>query len=58
MIYDHIVVTGGKYYAAGENVPDEIMNGNDKTLLDESSEGEEILDAAPAKRGRPKKTQE
>ena len=28
MIYDHIVVTGGKYYAAGENVPDEILNGN------------------------------
>lgn len=58
MIYDHIVVTGGKYYAAGENVPDEILNGNGETLLDESNEEEEAIDAAPAKRGRPKKTQE
>lgn len=56
MKYDHIVVAYGKYYAAGEEVPD-------NAPLDESeeipfSDADIALETAPAKRGRPKKVTE
>lgn len=55
MKYDHVVVAYGKYYAAGEEVPENDMK-NVETV--EPDPNEEIGSTVqPQRRGRPKKTQ-
>lgn len=59
MKYDHIVVAYGKYYAAGEEVPEEnpvktIENAEELPFSDADIE----FETTPTKRGRPKKTAE
>lgn len=59
MIYDHLVKHNGKYYAAGEEVPE-----NEEPLFDSYASDENIVLEAGAvvtktesRRGRPKKTE-
>ena len=59
MIYDHLVKHNGKYYAAGEEVPE-----NEEFLFNSYMSNENIVletDAVATKtesrRGRPKKTE-
>lgn len=62
MIFDHIIVRNGKYYAAGEEVPDE---GFDLPFQDDVVSEElpftDVPEPEPTqetpKRGRPKKTE-
>lgn len=66
MKYDYIVKSGGVYYAAGENVPEEeSANVETRTKPDISEmDMEELpfsdtniqLETEPARRGRPRKT--
>ncbi len=53
MIFDHIVKFNGKYYAAGEEVPE---NEEPLPFADTGLEEEEIEEEKPAARkGRPRK---
>lgn len=56
MIYDHVVKHNGKYYAVGEDVPenDESILPDKNIAFDTNSVTEEKM---AAKRGRPKKSQ-
>lgn len=64
MKYDHIVVAYGKYYAAGEEVPDSdphnpsINYASNKEKEIQYSDEDIELETTPSKRGRPKKTSE
>lgn len=48
MVYDHMVKKGGKYYAAGENVPD----GQEV----KRQEGQQINEALPSPEKQPRYT--
>ena len=50
MKYDHSVKIDGKYYQAGEEVPEK--SGTSKEIVEENT----IIDDPVAKRGRPKKS--
>ena len=53
MIYDHLVKHNGKYYAAGEEIPE---NEEPLPFADTGLEEEEIEEEKPAARkGRPRK---
>lgn len=66
MKYDYIVKSGGVYYAAGEDVPEEeAANVETRTKADMSeidmeelpfSETDIQLESEPARRGRPRKS--
>lgn len=60
MIYDHIVKHNGKYYAAGENVPENVtpsLAENTENFWDSDSALETEVPSVTmgARRGRPKK---
>lgn len=63
MIYDHIVKSNGKYYAAGEEVPDfaeSLLNEDSMEVSDSDTVSEtdaEINEKPQNRRGRPKKTE-
>lgn len=60
MKYDHIVVAYGKYYAAGEEVPE--IDPRELRLEDDDlvagSADETVAEPATKRRGRPKSTQQ
>ena len=53
MKYDHIVVAYGKYYAAGEEVPE--SDPRDADIVFETDAVANGATASPTKRGRPSK---
>lgn len=63
MIYDHIVKFNGKYYNAGEEVPEKeesLSASDDLSLLEEDvtrNNGEALKTKTSGRRGRPKKSE-
>lgn len=51
MIYDHVVKMNGKYYQAGDEVPE-----FNQDTIDTSEFNSGINETEPVKRGRPKKS--
>lgn len=64
MKYDHVVKRNGKYYAAGEEVPDKNDTPQNTPVNDDSakelpfSDVDIEMETSPIKRGRPKKSTE
>ncbi len=54
MKYDHPVKSGGRYYAAGEDVP-ELKYVEEKKPTEEFADAEIEFETSSIKRGRPKK---
>lgn len=59
MIYDHLVKYNGKYYAAGEEVPENEEPFFDSYASDENIvlETGAVVTKTESRRGRPKKTE-
>ena len=63
MIYDHIVKFNGKYYNAGEEVPEKeesLSSSDDLSLLEEDvtrNNGAALKTKTSGRRGRPKKSE-
>lgn len=64
MIYDHIVKFNGKYYNAGEEVPEKeepLSLGGTESFSDEDivlEADSAVGNKAPGRRGRPKKSEQ
>lgn len=62
MKHDHMIKIGGKYYSAGEEVPDEVeLPFHEVDITSEKgqllfSDDDITLETQPSRRGRPKKS--